>query len=545
MAILQTGIAKSGAVAYEIDNSLRFEYGDSAYLSRTPTVTGNRKTWTFSCWVKRTKLDSSTAAYYIFGGFKSGETAATNRIDIRFREDQLWVISGSSYILETTQLFRDVSAWYHVVVAMDTTQAVDSNRCKLYINGTQVTAFDTTGYPSQDADLGLNQTGAHDIGRSASDTADYFAGYLAEVYLIDGTALTPSSFGELSSTTNQWIPKDASGLTFGTNGFYQKYGSDVGLVIDSFTSTGADTWTCPVGVTSVEVLTVAGGGAGGRFQGGGGGAGGIVHDSTYAVTAGVVYDLTVGAGGVGAYNTVGGNGGDSVWNVNAEGSGLAFTSKGGGGGGGKNNLIAADGGSGGGSGGYTTTASSSNQASFSGATSYGNIGGVMSNITYYQGMSGGGGAGAVGGEGSSGDGAAGGVGVLFSSFTSYGASGYFSGGGGGSVYLSGTPGSGGTGGGGAGAAATAVAGTANTGGGGGGSGNNGSTSGDGGSGIIIIKYGTSFGKDYSGEGNDFAVTNLDANDQMIDTPTNNFATINPLDGNGAYSEGNLKVVTPA
>jgi hypothetical protein len=542
MTLLQSGITKSLAVSYDIDNSVRFNEPDTAYLEKTFASAGNRKTWTFSCWIKRT--GPLTDEQTIFG---AGSVTDANKLAWK-SNDTLYYIGDNdgSKETETLAVYRDPSAWYHVVLRVDTTQATAADRERTYVNGVQQ-ELNTEGtvHVDQEFETQINSNVTHRIGVRSYSTAHPLGSNLAEVYFIDGSSLAPSSFGELDSTTNQWIPIDASGLTFGTNGFYQKYGSDPGLVIDSFTSTGADTWTCPVGVTSVEVLTVAGGGAGGRFQGGGGGAGGIVHDSTYAVTAGVVYDLTVGAGGVGAYNTVGGNGGDSVWNVNAEGSGLAFTSKGGGGGGGKNNLIAADGGSGGGSGGYTTTASSSNQASFSGATSYGNIGGVMSNITYYQGMSGGGGAGAVGGEGSSGDGAAGGVGVLFSSFTSYGASGYFSGGGGGSVYLSGTPGSGGTGGGGAGAAATAVAGTANTGGGGGGSGNNGSTSGDGGSGIIIIKYGTSFGKDYSGEGNDFAVTNLVATDQMLDTPTNNFATINPLDGNGAYSEGNLKVVTPA
>jgi hypothetical protein len=275
-------------------------------------------------------------------------------------------------------------------------------------------------------------------------------------------------------------------------------------VIDAFTSTGSDTWTCPSGVTEIEVLTVAGGGGGGGYYyGGGGGSGGIVHDSTYAVTAGVVYDLSVGAGGAGGGATTSGTTGtDSVFNVNAEGSGLTLTAKGGGGGGsyGTGDVDGKDGGSGGGAGARngTGTGGSTNQGSFSGATSYGNAGGSAGGAS--SAGSGGGGAGEAGntdGAPSGGAGGHGGDGRTFSTFSSYGASGIFGGGGGGGSGESGSAyGPGGTGGGGNGAqynSSAAVAGTANTGGGGGaGSYHIGSPSTQagaaGGSGVVLIKY---------------------------------------------------------
>ncbi len=277
-------------------------------------------------------------------------------------------------------------------------------------------------------------------------------------------------------------------------------------VINDFTSTGASTWTCPASTSRAEILIVAGGGAGGSYYyAGGGGAGGIVHDSTYAVTAGVVYDITVGAGGStgwGAGNR-GGTGSDSVFNVNAEGGGLALTAGGGGGGG---SYGAApirngkDGGSGGGAGpqGGDGTGGSSTQASFTGATSYGNDGGSAGGDE--SAGSGGGGAGEAGntdGSPSSGSGGYGGDGVLFSTFTSYGVSGYFGGGGGGgSGNGPAAFGPGGTGGGGNGAqynSSAAVAGTANTGGGGGAGSNHIGTpdtkyGAAGGSGVVLLRH---------------------------------------------------------
>ena len=224
MAIFPGSAIPSAVSDYEIDNSLRFNDGDSAYLARTPGSAGNRKTWTFSAWVKRSLLGSSQ---HIFDAYSD----ASNRTFINIDSSDLLgfksITGGSTdFHLQTTQVFRDPSAWYNIVVKYDSTPATPgSSNVALYVNGSQVTALGTESYPSQNDETWVNNTVAHAVGRYGGGSA-YLDGYLAEVYFIDGTALAPSDFGELDSTTNQWIPKDAvDDLTFGTNGFYQKYGA--------------------------------------------------------------------------------------------------------------------------------------------------------------------------------------------------------------------------------------------------------------------------------------------------------------------------------
>ena len=330
-------------------------------------------------------------------------------------------------------------------------------------------------------------------------------GSLAKYNLVDQTVddFQDTSGVDASASTNE--VRDSSGKYYS--------GTVLGSYsTDSITATGAGTWTAPADTILAEVLTVAaGGGGGGYYYAGGGGAGGVVHDSTYAVTAGVVYDITVGTGGTAGTGGggKGGSGSDSVFNVNAEGSGLALTAAGGGGAGSYGappTNTGIDGGSGGGAGPDHNSGEgvggSSTQASFSGATSYGNAGG--SSGSYGQGGSGGGGAGEAGNvdgvPGSvAGKGGYGGDGVLFSNFTSYGVSGYFGGGaGGGGGSGPSIAGPGGTGGGGNGAAynsSAPVVGTANSGGGGGGGSYHvgtpsTSTGAAGGSGVVLIRHRT-------------------------------------------------------
>ena len=218
----------SGQVSgYEIEQSLRFEDGDSAYLSRTPGSAGNRKTWTWSGWFKLGIVDGSYRTIFGAGG-------GTNRDRIQIFNDEQLVVNfndGLDANLNTTQVFRDPSAWYHLVVAVDTTQATSSNRIKIYVNGEQVTAFDTASYPSQNYDTRLNNNIATYIGQSSSNNF-YWDGYLAEVNFVDGQALDPSNFGETDLFTNQWIPKKYVG-TYGTNGFYLNFGNSASLGADS------------------------------------------------------------------------------------------------------------------------------------------------------------------------------------------------------------------------------------------------------------------------------------------------------------------------
>ena len=203
-----------------VNNSLRFRSSASAYLNRTFS-TGNRKTFTFSAWVKKAVVGNSTAAVLLCStdnststGWLHFNTAAIGSTDALTFQDQL-----SSTELVTTQLFRDPSAWYHIILAVDTTQATASNRAKLYVNGTQVTSFSTATYPTQNADTNFNRpsTFSHTIGTQVAGSR-YFDGYLTEINFIDGQALTPTSFG----TTNSygvWQPITYGG-SYGTNGFY-------------------------------------------------------------------------------------------------------------------------------------------------------------------------------------------------------------------------------------------------------------------------------------------------------------------------------------
>jgi len=199
---------------YNLTRSLRFRSSASAYLNRTPAAASNRKTWTWSAWVKRGTLNSSGAVAYPLFAVPTGTTDST-WFEFRFVSDYLYVGGYSTNWRVTSQVFRDPAAWYHIVLSVDTTQATANDRLKLYINGVQVTAFSTTNNPTQNADLGINQASTTYINLS---NGFYFDGYMAEVNFIDGQALTPSSFGAFSPY-NQWLPKKYAG-TYGTNGFY-------------------------------------------------------------------------------------------------------------------------------------------------------------------------------------------------------------------------------------------------------------------------------------------------------------------------------------
>jgi hypothetical protein len=206
----------AGSQGYRIERSLRFNSADSAYLNRTPagSGTGAGRTWTWSGWVKRGKstpsdlqlLLSASSSRSGFGFFTSSGGGTGS--------DSFSIYHGASFAtrVETTQVFRDFSSWYHIVVSVDTTQATAANRIRIYVNGSEVTQFSTASYPAQNYQFGICEATAHAIGRDASAAAYYFDGYLTESYLIDGQALTPSSFGETDTITGVWKPKkDSSG----------------------------------------------------------------------------------------------------------------------------------------------------------------------------------------------------------------------------------------------------------------------------------------------------------------------------------------------
>jgi hypothetical protein len=208
--------ARSGG--YRMQRSVRLRSSASAYFNRTPASATNRRTWTLSFWAKKNNPSIGANQHAVMGA------GASTYDSIGFYSDsfQVFFNNGSSAELLTTQVFRDPSSWYHFVVAVDTTQATSSNRIKLYVNGSQITAFGTSTYPSQNYDTQFNTAEAHRIGTNTIATTRNFDGYLTEVNFIDGQALTPSSFGETNPYTGVWRPKRYTG-TYGTNGFYLNF----------------------------------------------------------------------------------------------------------------------------------------------------------------------------------------------------------------------------------------------------------------------------------------------------------------------------------
>ena len=216
--------ANTESGAYEISNSLRLNDGDSPYLNKTPSSAGNRRTFTISLWTKRSDLNTSSVLY-------GAGTASTDMFQIVMQNDggdniiivQDRVSSTNNLNLNTSASFRDPSAWYHIVLAVDTTQSTSSNRAKLYVNGTQITAFSTETYPSQNYDCHVNNTVAHHIGAQSRGSANnHFDGYITELHSIDGTAQAQTAFGEFNDN-GVWIPKKYTGGSYGTNGFFMEF----------------------------------------------------------------------------------------------------------------------------------------------------------------------------------------------------------------------------------------------------------------------------------------------------------------------------------
>jgi hypothetical protein len=215
--VLAGAAGQGGAAAaaeYVIPKSLRFNSGDSAHLSRTPSSAGNRRTWTWSGWVKRNKLGTEDGLFVC-----SDSNANSEYVTLYFNtanELKTTAYSGGSirWRLTTNGVFRDPSAWTHIVLAVDTTQATNSNRVKLYINGVQETSFRQEDYPSQNYEGRVNKTEAHAIGSATPYNTWYGDFQLADIQFVDGQALAPTDFGETRESDGVWVPKE---YTFGTN----------------------------------------------------------------------------------------------------------------------------------------------------------------------------------------------------------------------------------------------------------------------------------------------------------------------------------------
>ena len=467
---------------YQIGHSVRINDDNNAKLAFTPTTNGtSTDVFTISFWFKRGKLGH---AQYLFDIDET--TISFNDDDFLF--GNLRGTASGNYFWTTNAVFRDLSAWYHIVGAYDSTQGTDTNRFKFYVNGVQQT-FSSIDYMPQNREMKDTQT--HYIGYEGSGySAD---GCFAEVNFVDGLAIGPEFFGMTGEFAEEWLPIQYTGA-YGINGFYLNFSGEGTLLatggtittdgdykVHSFTSSGTFTPTIvPASGGFVEYLVVAGGGSGGGEIAGGGGAGG--HLSGYLEVTKTGIAVTVGAGGAqrGATENpdAGNNGANSVFS--------GVTAIGGGGGGGPTGGFAI--GRVGGSGGGTYAGSDTNGAA--GTAGQGNAGG---NGNGNHAGGGGGGKGAVGVTAANNTtGGAGGGGLANNYSTGLNIT-YAGGGGGGSNTDSSSftgSSSGGSGGGGNGSTSNATNGsaaTANTGGGGGGGEYDGS-GGAGGSGIVIIRY---------------------------------------------------------
>jgi len=220
---------------YVISRSLRFNDNDSAYLSRTPSSASDRQKWTWAAWVKKTSLTTNNTLF-------SADASNSDFVTIRFESDTIRFDcqgDGQSRVqVTTTSVYRDPSAWYHIVIALDTTQGTAADRCKIYINNILQTTSNTI---TQNKNFVVNSTVNHEIGRRSDGNDHYFDGYLADVHLVDGQQLTPTSFGN-TDDNGVWQPKKFSG-SHGTNGFHLDFKDNSSNAALGYDTAGSNNFT--------------------------------------------------------------------------------------------------------------------------------------------------------------------------------------------------------------------------------------------------------------------------------------------------------------
>ena len=239
MEVLQR-TANRGSVptGYEIDNSLKFEPDNSEILKRTYGSGGTVQKWTFSTWIKRTEL----VGCRLFGLKTNGN------VFLQLASDKLrWYVNGNDQ--NTEAVYRDTSAWYHIILQFDSAQSTASNRTKIYVNGVQQTL--TGSYVNQNTSAIINSAVIHGLGGREDNNTEIFAGYMAETYFIDNQALEPSDFGEYDEDSGIWKPKEYEG-TFGTTGWYLDF-KDAANLGDDVSGNNND-WT-ETNITAADQAT--------------------------------------------------------------------------------------------------------------------------------------------------------------------------------------------------------------------------------------------------------------------------------------------------
>jgi hypothetical protein len=217
-----------------IDNSVIFNRADTAILDKTYGSAGtSRKKYTFSVWLKIADIGQNRRVIMVGPAGNDDGFRITNDNTIH-----IWQNGIVASRLYTNRTFEDTSKWYHCVMAVDTTQATDSNRIKFYVDGDLITSYSTEVYPSQDYEGNVGNNVEYTIGAS-NNNAEPYGGYMAEFNYVDGQALTPSTFGVTDTSTGRWIPKTLTGITYGTNGFRLKF-QDSSALGDDTSGNGND-----------------------------------------------------------------------------------------------------------------------------------------------------------------------------------------------------------------------------------------------------------------------------------------------------------------
>ncbi len=235
----------------------------STYLSFTPSSTGNQRTFTFSFWVKRSKLGLGGTGQVIYCQ-SYGSDGYQFKIEFTSNDEfRLYNSKGASDAinLKTSKLFRDTSSWYAITIQIDTTQSTESDRAKIYVNGVQETAFGTSTYPTQNLELDVNAAAAQIIGAKYSGSySTYFDGLLAQFIFVDGTAYAASTFGSTNSTSGEWKANANPTVSYGSNGYILTFedtsslGDDTSGNTNDFAMSGSGTSTLDCASNTFAVL---------------------------------------------------------------------------------------------------------------------------------------------------------------------------------------------------------------------------------------------------------------------------------------------------
>ena len=248
--VVPTIMPANSVSGYEVENSLRFNDADSAELTRTPGSEGDKQKHTISMWVKRCTIASNQALF-------SAGPNDSNVYSIRFISDSLYISQSSGFVKDTNRLFRDPSAWYHIVVAIDSTQSTLNDRIKVYINGVLETSFSENTFDgNQNLNTQVNDDVLHAVGYDSMNNAVPFDGYIAEFNLIDGAQKAASDFGKFDNN-NEWIPIKYSG-SYGTNGVFLEFkqtGTGTNASGMGADTSGNDLHYAPVNLVALDVTT--------------------------------------------------------------------------------------------------------------------------------------------------------------------------------------------------------------------------------------------------------------------------------------------------